>query len=188
MWKTSSLNPKYEVNEQGQVRHKIRKDILKGYLTHDGYQRFCMYDEDMKRQDRYCHVLVATEFIENPNNYEEVNHKNFNKLDNRVENLEWVSHDQNMEHWRESQDFYTTNEPELKNNSNRCQTKVPVAQYTLDGKLIKIFPSYTQAGKETGIRNGNISLAARGKRHTAGGYIWRDVLEGSTTIENQEDE
>lgn len=184
MWKTSSLNPKYEVNEQGQVRHIKSKRILKGYLTKDGYCRFSMYDENMQRRDRYCHVLVATEFIPNPNNYTEINHKNFNKLDNSVKNLEWVSHEQNMEHWRRAQVFYTENEPDLKNNKNRNQVKVPVAQYTLKGEFVKAYPSYTQAGKETGIRDGNISLAARGKRHTAGGYIWRDVLEGSTTIEN----
>ena len=184
MWKTSSLNPKYEVNELGQVRHREKKRILNGYITEDGYRRFCMYDEEMNRRDRYCHVLIATEFIDNPNNYTEINHKNFDKLDNRIENLEWVSHEENMEHWRRAQKFYTTNEPELKTNTNRYQQKVPVAQYSLDGKLIKIFPSYTQAGKELNIRNGNISLAARGKRHTAGGFIWRDVLEGSTTNEN----
>lgn len=184
MWKTSSLNPKYEVNEQGQVRHKNTQRILKGYLTHDGYQRFTMYDENMNRRDRYCHVLVATEFLPNPNHYKEINHKNFNKLDNSVDNLEWVTHEDNMEHWQKAQQFYTQNEPKLENNNNRYQVKVPVAQYSLDGKLIKIYPSYTQAGKENGIRDGNISLAARGKRHTAGGYIWRDVLEGSTTIES----
>lgn len=186
MWKISSLNPKYEVNELGQVRHAIKKNILKGYHTKTGYVRFCMYDADMKRHDLYCHVMVATEFIPNPDpeHLTEVNHINFNKDDNNVENLEWVSHDDNMEHWREAQEFYTINELELKVNKNRYQVKVPVAQYSLDGELIKIFPSYTQAGKELGIRDGNISLAARGKRHTAGGYVWRDVLEGSTTIEN----
>lgn len=184
MWKTSSLNPKYEVNEHGQVRHIKNKRILKGYITHDGYQRFCMYDENMQRRDRYCHVLVATEFLDNPNHLLEINHKNFNKLDNRVENLEWVSHEENMEHWRQAQTFYCSNEPEIKNNNNRYQVKVPVAQYSLNGKLLRAYSSYTQAEKMTGIRSGNISLAARGKRRTAGGYVWRDILEGSTTIEN----
>ena len=188
MWKQSSINSKYEVNELGQVRHILKKNILKGYKTKDGYQRFCMYDENTFRKDQYCHVLVATEFLENPNNHKEVNHKNFNKFDNRVENLEWVSHEMNMEHWRHAQDFYTINEPELKINKNRFEQKIPVGQYSLDGQLIKIFPSYTQAEKELNISSGTISLAARGKRHTAGGFIWRDILEGSTTIESQKDE
>lgn len=189
MWKTSSLNPKYEVNEKGQVRHRYSKNILKGYITKGGYRRFCMYNEDMTRQDYSCHTLVATAFLKNPHNYKEINHKNFDKLDNRVENLEWVSREENMEHWRQAQPFYTTNEPEIKINNERKQRKVRVAQYSLDGKLIKIFPSYTQAGKELGVRNSNISLAARGIRHTAGGYVFRDVLEdGSTTNESQKDE
>ena len=190
MWKISSLNPKYEVNELGQVRHVGKTRILKGYHTKTGYVRFCMYDTNMHRQDLYCHVMVATAFLPNPDplKYTEVNHIDFNKDNNTVSNLEWVTHDDNMEHWRQAQDFYTTNEPEVKVNGDRVQKKVPVAQYSLDGKLIKIFPSYTQAGKELGIRDGNISLAARGKRHTAGGYVWRDVLEGSTTIESSQEQ
>lgn len=41
--------------------------------------------------------------------------------------------------------------------------------------------------KQTGVRNGCISLVTRGKRHTAGGFVWRDLVEGSTTIENLKD-
>ena len=188
-WRISSLNPKYEVSNYGNVRHVLFKKILKGYLTHDGYRRYTMYDINMKERGYYCHVLVATEFLERKNSrYTEVNHKNFNKLDNRVENLEWVTHDENMEHWRKSQKFFTTIEPEINIEADRWQKKVKVCQYSLSGELLNIYSSYTEAEYQTGIRTGNISLCTRGFRHTAGGFVWRDYVEGSTTIEKSSNE
>lgn len=187
MWKTSSLNPKYEVNELGQVRHKVKKNILKGYLTHDGYRRFCMYDEDMKRKDRYCHVLVGFEFVSGRTEEKiYLNHKNLNKLDNRAINLEWVTHQENMEHWRLKQKFATSNEPPIVSRKSMLnQGKCPVQQFDLSGRLITQYDSYMDAQRATNIRSGNISLCCQGKRHTAGGFMWRDLIEGSETIESE---
>lgn len=50
------------------------------------------------RKNHYIHRLVAIHFLENKNNYLEVNHKNGNKSDNKSENLEWVTRNQNMKH------------------------------------------------------------------------------------------
>lgn len=186
MWKTSSLNPKYEVNELGQIRYKKKGNILKGSLDKDGYIIFSMYDQNMNRKDQKAHILVATEFVEGRTEDKcFVNHKNFNKQDNRAENLEWVTHQENMEHWRQSQSFQTTiNIPIQPRSSKLNKGKCAVVQYDLNGKQIAIYESYMAAERATGIRNGNISNCCRGKRKTAGGFIWRDLIEGSTTIEN----
>ena len=53
----------------------------------------------------YIHRLVAHTFIPNPDNLKQVNHKNFNRQDNRIENLEWVSNIQNIKHYVNSDRF-----------------------------------------------------------------------------------
>ena len=186
MWKTSSLNPKYEVNELGQVRNKKNKKILKGSEDKNGYIVFSMYDENNKRKDRKNHILVAYEFVDGRTKEKcYVNHKNFNKKDNRAENLEWVTHQENMEHWRKNQSFATEIEIKILEGDNKHNRgKCPVIQYDLKGNKIAEYTSYMDAQRKTGIRSGNISLCCRGKRHTAGSFIWRDLIESSTTIEN----
>lgn len=186
MWKTSSLNPKYEVNELGQIRNKITGYMLTPYPVHNGYLKLTLYDLDGKRRDRYIHVLVAYEFV--PGRTEEkcfVNHKDFNKTNNCATNLEWVSHKENMEHWRQHQSFATMNEPPIIPRDNKSNKgKCPVIQYSLSGEKLVQYESYMDAQRATGIRSGNISLCCQGKRHTAGGFIWRDDIKGSETIEN----
>ena len=185
MWKTSSLNPKYEVNELGQVRHVLRKQILSPYQVHNGYYKLTLYTPEGIRRDRYVHVMVAYEFV--PGRTEErcyVNHKDFNKANNAASNLEWVSHQENMEHWRQAQPFATTNElPVIPRLNMLNRGKCPVTQYSLDGQELAHFDSYMDAQRATGIRSGNISLCCQGKRHTAGGFVWRDSNRSSETIE-----
>lgn len=61
--------------------------------------RVCLPDETGDRyKTTYLHILVAKAFVPNPRNMTEVNHINGNKRDNRAENLEWVTHRENMEH------------------------------------------------------------------------------------------
>ena len=186
MWKTSSLNPKYEVNELGQVRNKQNKVILKGYKDKNGYIIFSMYDADGKRKDRKCHILVAYDFVKGRTQDKcYVNHKNFDKTDNRADNLEWVTHKENMAHWYKNQEFAAKVDiPIIQRESKLNKGKCPVIQYDLSGNMLAIYESYMDAQRATYVRSGNISLCCRGKRKTAGGYIWRDLIEGSTTIEN----
>lgn len=186
MWVTSSLNPKYEVNELGQIRHKETKNRLYGSKDRTGCVIIGTTLPDGTRKAFKLHRMIATEFCEG---YDEehcfVNHKNFDKSDNRAENLEWVTHQENMEHWRQHQSFMTTNEPPLvKRESKHNKGKCPVVQYDLNGNQIAVYESYMTAWRATGVRSGNISNCCRGMRHTAGGYIWRDLIESSTTIES----
>lgn len=101
----------YEVSNKGRVKSLSRKvtggakgyfrlapeTIRKPFLT-NGYEKVDLWKDNKKKIFR-VHRLVAQAFIENPNNYLEINHINGIKTDNRVENLEWCTAQQNTLHY-----------------------------------------------------------------------------------------
>lgn len=90
----------YEANEEGVIRSIPRKNtkggvlrpgVCRGYLT-VGLSKYG------KQRSIRAHRVIAETFIDNPNNYSDINHKDGNKKNNKVSNLEWCSHSQNMKH------------------------------------------------------------------------------------------
>ena len=89
----------YLVSKQGDVWSVKKNKILKQSVNRSGYYFVCLLNKDEGKYKSYLvHRLVATAFIPNPDNKETVNHKNFNKCDNAVENLEWMSRTENTKH------------------------------------------------------------------------------------------
>ncbi len=72
--------------------------IMKPALDSNGYMRTMLVDNEGKNRTIKVHRIIAQTFIENPHQLKEVNHINGQKSDNRVSNLEWVSHQQNIRH------------------------------------------------------------------------------------------
>ncbi len=95
MWKDiPGWNMYYEVNDKGDVRNKITNNFIIGDINNAGYARVCLYHND-KKQRFFRHRIVATLFLDNPNNYTEINHIDGNKLNNCVSNLQWCDRTEN---------------------------------------------------------------------------------------------
>lgn len=95
MWKTIQNETNYEVSSEGQVRNKQTKQIKSLRYSNKGYARVTLYPSGKTYS---VHRLVAENFIINPNNYPSVNHKDGNKANNKLENLEWCTPKQNTRH------------------------------------------------------------------------------------------
>lgn len=83
----------YEITRDGQVINKTNGHVLKPQPNGKGYLRV-----HIDGKLRFVHRLVAEKYIPNPNNYEQVNHIDGNKLNNSADNLEWVTNQENRDH------------------------------------------------------------------------------------------
>ena len=137
----------YEVSTKGRVRNKKNGKILGGGNS-GGYKQV-----DLKGKAYLIHRLVALAFIPNPQKLPQVNHIDENKGNNNVDNLEWCSPSENVNHSSYKQS---------------CQVK----QLTLDGEFVKVWKSSWQIERETGYRQGNIIQCCKRKRKQAYGFRW----------------
>lgn len=156
-WRLIENSGNYEVSNYGEVRNKTTHRILQTSLM-GGYLALSLYINDKKEILR-IHRLVAIYFLECPDETYIVNHKDGNKTNNNVENLEWVSRSENAKH-------------SFRLGLNKGK-KIKVSKYTLDDVFVGEYDSPADAEKETGIFQTHISGVCRGDRKTAGGYIWR---------------
>ena len=93
----------YEVSNLGRIKsfhshNGLKMRFLKGRKVKDGYLMVALY-KNKERKNFQVHQLVSKTFIPNLNGYKEVNHKNLDKTDNRVSNLEWTTRRGNVLHY-----------------------------------------------------------------------------------------
>ena len=157
----------YQVSNLGNVK---RTHLLKPNIDRKGYYFVNLSKNGIVKCCR-VHQLVARAFISNTTNKLEVNHKDGNKLNNSVDNLEWSTHLENMRHALKNN---LLKKDILKENALKLSkiTSKQIWQYK-NGILIKKYNSCAYATRETGIKH--ISCCAIGKRKTAGGYEWRYI-------------
>ena len=87
----------YYIYDNGDVLNISTNKILKGSIGENGYKYYRL-SKDNNKTMFYAHRLVAEHFLENPNSLPVVNHKDGNKLNNQLSNLEWVSYSENTQH------------------------------------------------------------------------------------------
>lgn len=98
MKEIKGYNKRYLVTRDGKVWSNIRGRYLTIQKDRQGYPRIMLTNKDGKLKYWCVHRLVASSFLPNPLVKPEINHKNGIKTDNRVENLEWCTHGENMRH------------------------------------------------------------------------------------------
>lgn len=182
MWKIVPVDNNYEASEDGQIRKADTKKIVSQWLDKDGYLLATLSGHLYR-----VHRLIAQTFISNPKNLPVVNHKNFNKSDNHIANLEWVTYAENSKH------SFTGRHREASVNEwvKRVQplaaeaSKTKVAQYDLQDNLLHVYNSQREASEITGTCRSSITRCVTGHRKTAGGYKWKYYLEGSTTTNEE---
>ena len=91
----------YEIDTEGNIYNLNTKKYLKGSIGEHGYKYYRLSKEGKKKMF-YVHRLVAETFIPNENNLPVVNHIDGNKLNNNVNNLEWVTYSENTQHWKDN--------------------------------------------------------------------------------------
>lgn len=175
VWKTVIGHEGYEISNYGRLRSKERKvvykdgrvgvfkgKIMKPMLTHKGYYKYHLSSNGY-RTSKQAHRLVAEMFIPNPENKPQVNHKDGDKLNNYVDNLEWVTNEENHQHKLENNLYPTTHIPKQ------------VGKFDLEGKLLETFPSIYAAAKSVEARQWEVSRCVNGQRKTFKGFVWKFV-------------
>ena len=156
----------YEVSDQGRVRSlKFGKErILKPFRNKGGYLLvgLCKNGEQKKCK---VHRLVAQTFIPNPDNLPEVNHKDEDKTNNFVHNLEWCDVKYNIN--------YGTRIKRISEKMTNGKLSKPVLQYTKSGEFVKEWKSASDVQRNLGYFQNSISNCCNGKLKSAYGYIWK---------------
>ena len=157
IWKDIPNLKGYQVSNIGRIKSlKFKNEkILKYFVNEIGYPTINLY-EGTKRKQYRVHRLVAQAFIDNPNNYPCINHKNEIKTDNRVENLEWCTIGYN--------NVYGTR---LKNVAK--SKGIPVICLETGEE----FDSAKAAADKMGLHRTGISNCCKGIYKTSGRLHWR---------------
>lgn len=173
---------KYQVSNLGRIKslnynREKQIKILKPHIDCGGYLRVGLRKEG-KEKIYKMHRLVAQAFLPNPNNYPQINHKDEDKTNNCVSNLEWCTPKYNSN--------YGTRNERLKgklivNNYKSMLGKFgkdnpnskPINQYDLEGNFIREWDSTMDVKRELGYCQSSINSCVNGKLKTSYGYIWK---------------
>ena len=160
--------PDYWISRCGKVWSDAgRGCFLKPWVS-NGYYQVKLYD-GRKRKNHKIHRLVASAFIPNPHNKEQINHKSGKRADNSVANLEWVTCSEN--HLHAYRTLGRKNVWRGKFGHDNHSSK-PVIQMNLDGLEVAMFGSAHEA-ERAGFDHSHIGRCCRNTQKTHAGYRWK---------------
>lgn len=173
----------YSINEYGDVYSHRNKRVLIPEIGSNGYYSIELNVKG-KAMRTHVHRLIAFTFLPNPLNLPCVNHKDENKLNNHVSNLEWCTYQYNMNYGtaparrRKSMEWFYRSE-QIRENLKKATAACckPVAQINpSNGECIATFESAKKAAVTLGISHSHICECCNGKRYkTVGGFGWKYI-------------
>lgn len=195
MWKIiPNTDELYYANEEGEIMSSSREcihmshgeqtgyylrkgKILKQTINSKGYSCVTIKYLDGSQKVITVHQLIAKTFIPNPDNKPQINHIDGNKQNNNINNLEWCTAKENIIHA-----YKTGLNKGSKPWKGKCgkdhNRSIPVIAYNLDGSFYKEYENQTFAAKDLNMSSSShISSCLKGKRKTAGGFIWKQKIE-----------
>lgn len=169
MWKDiKGYEGRYQVSDEGQIRRVLTSGKTKILKPYEGskYNTLCL-SKDQVKKTVHVHRIVAETFLEKPEGMCEVNHKDGNKRNNRLENLEWVTQRENLDHAITVLNHYPFGKPARK---VRCLDKET-------GRVVQEFNSMAEASRVIGKASArtSITLVCQGLQSSAYGYKWEYI-------------
>ena len=177
VWKDiKGYEGKYQISNMGRVkslnyRHTGKEGIMKGVADGYGYLQVKLW-KDGKDKKYMINRLVAQAFLPNPDNLPEVNHKDEDKTNNKVENLEWCTRAYNLTYNGRAEKVGKKLRGRKLTEEHIKKISKPVFSVDKESGLIMWWKSAREAERQTGINNSNIIACCKGKVNSAGGHIW----------------
>ena len=144
--------PLYSISTEGRIRKNSNRKTLTPSKTPKGYMSINLFTRDGRRKKELVHRLVALTFLDNDNNYPEVNHIDGVRDNNHLSNLEWVTR-----------------------NENVAKSSLPkrIMAKRMHGTEWSNFPSIKAACLELGLSEANVSMCLSGRQRTHKGYVFK---------------
>jgi hypothetical protein len=159
----------YQVSDKGNVKSQYwGGKILKPKTDKDGYKMIYL-SKYGKKSIKKVHRIVATTFIDNPKNLPQVNHKDENKANNDVNNLEWCTQQYNLR-------YGTARERQVEHTDYKklaMKNRKEIIQLDKSGNVIRTWKGINEAAMTLGLTRRNISACLHGWSKSAGGYAWK---------------
>ena len=183
---------RYTINDSSNNKRSVydtkQGKFLEGSIC-KGHWKFTLRGDDGKQHTKYLHKLLAETFIPNSECLTDIHHINFKPLDNRLDNLQWMSKKDHIQLHSSNRSEETKKKlsetksgdknpnygkhfsDETKKKLSDAQPKKQVYQYSTDYKIIRIWESINECGRN-GFDSSHIIKCCYGKRKTHNGFIW----------------